>query len=106
VSLEPSRTSPAPQDFECSLPPSHLTGCLGAPWLPTDVIQDFVREVMGGEVEIFHTAEVAVWGVKASWFAGAAQSTSEWGTARRHAGQLLHDALTCASLVKHCTGKT
>ena len=52
---------------------------------------------MGGEVEIFHTVEVAAWGVKASCFAGTAQGTSEWGTARRHAGQLLHDALNSAT---------
>ena len=96
------------------IPPSNITARLGAPWLPTDVIQDFVREVMGGagqgsvgdsrgnasgggEVEIFHTVEVAVWGVKASCFAGTAEGTSEWGTARRHAGQLLHDALNSAT---------
>ena len=79
------------------IPPSDITARLGAPWLPTEVIQDFVREVMGGEVEIFHTVEVAAWGVKASCFAGTAQGTSEWGTARRHAGQLLHDALNSAT---------
>ena len=79
------------------LPPSDITARLGAPWLPTDVIQDFVREVMGGEVELFHTVDVAVWGVKAGGFAGSAQGTSEWGTARRHAGQLLHDALNSAT---------
>ena len=39
------------------IPPSDITARLGAPWLPTDVIQDFVREVIGGEVEVFHTVE-------------------------------------------------
>ena len=79
------------------IPPSDITARLGAPWLPTDVIQDFAREVMGGGVEVFHTVEVAAWGVRASCFAGTAAGTSEWGTARRHAGQLLHDALNSAT---------
>jgi N12 class adenine-specific DNA methylase/adenine-specific DNA methylase len=79
------------------IPPSDITARLGAPWLPTDIIQDFVRGVMGGEVEIFHTVQVAAWGVKASCFSGTAAGTSEWGTSRRHAGQLLHDALNSAT---------
>ena len=79
------------------IPPSDITARLGAPWLPTEIIEDFAREVMGGNVEIFHTPQVAVWGVKATCFAGTAAGTSEWGTARRHAGQLLHDALNSAT---------
>jgi adenine-specific DNA methylase len=47
-----------PRDIQ----PSDITARLGAPWLPTEIIRDFVREVMNGEVEIFHTVEVAVWG--------------------------------------------
>ncbi len=79
------------------IPPSDITARLGAPWLPTEIIQDFVREVMAGEVEIFHTVEVAAWGVRAGGFVGTAAGTSEWGTPRRHAGQLLHDALNSAT---------
>jgi len=79
------------------IPPSDITARLGAPWLPTDIIEDFTREVMGGKVEIFHTVEVAVWSVRENCFAGSAQGTSLWGTARRHAGQLLHDALNSAT---------
>jgi N12 class adenine-specific DNA methylase len=41
--------------------------------------------------------EVAAWGVRANSFAGSAAGTSEWGTGRRHAGQLLHDALNSAT---------
>jgi N12 class adenine-specific DNA methylase/adenine-specific DNA methylase len=77
--------------------PSDIAARLAAPWLPTDVIQDFVREVMGAEVTIFHTEEVALWGVGPNGFGATAAGTSEWGTARRHAGQLLHDALNSAT---------
>ncbi len=40
---------------------------------------------------------MATWTVKASAFAGTAAGTSEWGTSRRHAGHLLHDALNSAT---------
>ena len=52
---------------------------------------------MGAEVRIWHTVELATWTVEASAFAGTAAGTSEWGTSRRHAGQLLHDALNSAT---------
>ena len=77
--------------------PSDITARLGAPWIPTDVIEAFVRDVMGAEVRIWHTIELATWTVEASAFAGTAAGTSEWGTSRRHAGHLLHDALNSAT---------
>ena len=77
--------------------PSDITARLGAPWIPTDVIEVFVRDVMGAEVRIWHTVELATWTVEASAFAGTAAGTSEWGTSRRHAGHLLHDALNSAT---------
>ena len=77
--------------------PSDITARLGAPWIPTDVIEAFAREVMGAEVRIWHTVELATWTVEASAFVGTASGTSEWGTSRRHAGQLLHDALNSAT---------
>ena len=38
--------------------PSDITARLGAPWIPTDVIEAFAREVMGAEVRIWHTVEI------------------------------------------------
>ena len=38
-----------------------------------------------------------MWDVDVSRFAGTAAGTSEWGTGRRHAGYLLHDALNSAT---------
>ena len=79
------------------VPPSGITARLGAPWIPTDVIEVFARDVMGGEVKILHTEEIATWSVDGRAFIGNAVGTSEWGTSRRHAGQLLHDALNSAT---------
>ena len=77
--------------------PSDITARLAAPWIPTDVIEAFARQVMGAEVRIWHTVELATWTVEASAFVGTAAGTSEWGTSRRHAGLLLHDALNSAT---------
>ena len=61
------------------------------------MIEAFARDVMGGEVKVLHTQEIATWTVDGRAFIGNAAGTSEWGTARRHAGQLLHDALNSAT---------
>ena len=78
-----------PQD----LLPSDITARLGAPWLPDDVIEAFVREVMEGDVQIRHTEAFATWTVVAASFGTTAAGTSTWGTGRRDAASLLHDAL-------------
>ena len=44
-----------------------------------------------------HTVEIASWSVETAPFSFTAAGTSEWGTARRNAGWLLHDALNNAS---------
>ena len=78
------------------LRPSDITARLGAPWLPASDIALFSRQVIGVETTIRHTVEIAAWSVDKRAFAGQAAATSEWGTARRHAGELLDDALHSA----------
>jgi N12 class adenine-specific DNA methylase len=46
---------------------------------------------------IRHTVEIAAWSVDVTGFMGLAVATSLWGTERRHAGLLLHDALNSAA---------
>jgi len=75
------------------LAPSDITARLGAPWIPAAVVELFSAEVIGVATTIRHTMEIAAWTVDKHAFAGQAVSTSEWGTARRHAGELLDDAL-------------
>ena len=79
------------------LKPSDITARLGAPWIPTDVVEAFAVQVMGAAVRVQHTEALATWSVDGSAFAGTAAGTSSWGTPRRHAGTLLHDALNSAT---------
>jgi len=75
------------------LRPSDITARLGAPWIPAADIVAFVKETMGAEIRIHHMPELASWTVEARQLGWMAAGTSEWGTERRHAGQLLSDAL-------------
>ncbi len=77
--------------------PSDITARLGAPWIPASDIETFAAEVMGTETCVRHTVEIASWSVETAPFAGTAAGTSEWGTARRNAGWLLHDSLNSAT---------
>jgi len=79
------------------LRPSDITCRPGAPWIPTDVIEAFAEQVIGAATTVRHTVEVAAWSVDITPFAGLAVATSLWGTERRHAGLLLHDALNATT---------
>ncbi|MBX9827960.1 MAG: DEAD/DEAH box helicase family protein [Xanthobacteraceae bacterium] len=78
------------------LRPSDITARLGAPWIPADDIVAFVKEAMGADITIRHMPALASWTVEARQLGWMAAGTSEWGTDRRHAGQLLSDALNSA----------
>ena len=78
------------------LRPSDITARLGAPWIPAADIVAFVKEAMDAEIKIHHMPELASWTVEARQLGWMAAGTSEWGTDRRHAGQLLSDALNSA----------
>ncbi|KJF65685.1 lactate dehydrogenase [Rhizobium nepotum] len=75
------------------LRPSDITARLGAPWIPSSDVVAFVREMMGTEIRIHHLPELASWTVEARQLRYSGAGTSEWGTSRRHAGELLSDAL-------------
>ncbi|QSY97963.1 DEAD/DEAH box helicase family protein (plasmid) [Rhizobium bangladeshense] len=75
------------------LRPSDITARLGAPWIPATDVVAFVKETMDAEITIHHLAELATWTVNARQLEWSAAGTTEWGTHRRHAGQLLSDAL-------------
>ena len=77
--------------------PSDITARPGAPWIPAADIEAFAAEVMGTATCVRHTVEIASWSVDIAPFIGTAAGTSEWGTARRNAGWLLHDALNSAT---------
>lgn len=75
------------------LSPSDITARLGAPWIPAADVVAFVKETMGADIKIHHMPELASWTVEARQLAWMAAGTSEWGTDRRHAGELMADAL-------------
>ncbi|MDR6955433.1 N12 class adenine-specific DNA methylase/adenine-specific DNA methylase [Ancylobacter sp. 3268] len=75
------------------LRPSDITARLGAPWIPASDVVAFVKEAMGADIRIHHMPELASWTVEARQLGWLAAGTSEWGTERRHAGELLADAL-------------
>ena len=79
------------------LRPSDITARLGAPWIPAADVEAFAAEIMGTATTVRHTVEIAAWSVDVAPFAWSAAGTSEWGTSRRHAGWLLHDALNSAT---------
>jgi predicted RNA methylase len=79
------------------LRPSDITARLGAPWIQATDIEAFAVEVLGTETRVRHTVEIASWSVETAPFAYTAAGTSEWGTSRRNAGLLLHDALNNAT---------
>ncbi|RFB76634.1 DEAD/DEAH box helicase family protein [Methylovirgula sp. 4M-Z18] len=75
------------------LGPSEITARLGSPWIPAADVVTFVKETMGAEIRVHHMPELASWAVEARQLGWMATGTSEWGTDRRHAGELLADAL-------------
>lgn len=75
------------------LRPSDITARLGAPWIPASDVVAFVKQTMEADISIHHLPELATWTVNARQLEWSAAGTTEWGTHRRHAGQLLSDAL-------------
>jgi N12 class adenine-specific DNA methylase/predicted RNA methylase len=78
------------------LKPSEITARLGAPWIPPADIAAFCREIIGIETQVRHLSGIGTWNLNTSAFAGEATCTTEWGTERRHAGQLMDDALNAS----------
>ena len=96
AALDPNfeRNVRALQDVQpAPLRPSDITARLGAPWIPAADVVAFVKEKMDAEIRIHHMPELGSWTVEARQLAYRAAGTSEWGTSRRHAGELLADAL-------------
>ncbi|RDL47804.1 hypothetical protein BLJAPNOD_05527 [Ensifer sp. M14] len=96
VELDPAyeRNVRALQEVQpADLRPSDITARLGAPWIPAADVVAFVRQKMEAEIRIYHMPELGSWTVDARQFGYSAAGTSEWGTSRRHAGDLLSDAL-------------
>ena len=68
---------------------------LGSTWIPVEDIQRFARELLNEtDVTVSHAALAGLWAVRGGWSAKACvANTTEWGTDRASALELLDDAL-------------
>jgi N12 class adenine-specific DNA methylase len=74
---------------------SEIDARLGAVWIPAADIEAFARTLLGSEgVTVQHAAAIGTWFVKADYAArGTVANTTEWGTTRYSAIELIQDAL-------------
>ena len=76
------------------LEPTEITARLGAPWIPSQDIEQFCREVLDATVDVEHLPQLGHWSARLR--DGSRRSvalSSEWGTARADAITLLDAAL-------------
>jgi N12 class adenine-specific DNA methylase len=74
---------------------SEIDARLGAVWIPATDIEAFARTLLDSEgVTVQHAAAIGTWFVKADYAArGTVANTTEWGTTRYSAIELIQDAL-------------
>lgn len=77
------------------LTPADIDARLGSSWLPCEDIQAFAEHLLGERgVDVKHADLIGSWSVKGAWNVRiAVANTTEWGTDRRSAMDLLEDAL-------------
>lgn len=75
--------------------PSQIEARLGAAWIPETDVEAFASSLLGGNsVEISHSPQVGAWFVHGSPQAKTSvANTTEWGTARYSALELIQDSL-------------
>lgn len=82
------------------LGPAEVEARLGAPWIPTDVIEDFAKELVNdtrNSVSVGYDSTTATWSIKSSgnmqWVGDHTLQRTKWGTDKRCALQLVEAAL-------------
>ena len=77
------------------LTPSEIDARLGSAWIPCADISAFAETLLGERgVEVTHADVIGSWAVKGAWNVRlSVANTTEWGTDRRSALDLLEDAL-------------
>jgi N12 class adenine-specific DNA methylase len=81
-----------PQD----LPATEIDVRLGASWLPSSDVRDFVHSLLGipSGAEVGHIHALGTWSVGGNWVArGATANTTDWGTDRYTALELIEETL-------------
>src|SRR5207244_8460169 len=74
---------------------SEIDARLGAVWIPSDDVEAFAKSLLDTEgVNISHAATLGTWFVRGDFNArGTVANTTEWGTLRYSAMELIQDAL-------------
>jgi N12 class adenine-specific DNA methylase/SAM-dependent methyltransferase len=81
------------------LGPLDIRVALGAPYVTTDDVSEFAREILGGSARVEYTASVGVWEVAGSRNAYSSQSANlTYGTGRITPMQILEHALNGKSI--------
>ena len=74
---------------------SDIEARLGAVWIPARDIEEFAKVILGADgINVSHAAVVGTWFVKGDYGArGTVANSTEWGTSRYSALELIQDAL-------------
>jgi len=74
---------------------SEIDARLGGVWIPAEDVGEFAKELLGEEgVSVSHAPQLGLWAVQGGYDVRmSVANTTEWGTDRRSALELLEDAL-------------
>ena len=79
------------------VPPGDIDVQLGAVWIPSDIVRDFVADLLdcnASDITVTRVDKEALWHVQAPpWIKSKVDSTSTYGTQDRSALSLINDAL-------------
>jgi SAM-dependent methyltransferase len=85
------------------LNPSEIDARLGSTWIPAEDIQAFAEELLGESgINISHVPQLGLWSVRSNYSVKfSVANTTEHGTERRSAVELLEDALNLRTPTVH-----
>lgn len=85
------------------LNPSEIDARLGSTWIPAEDIQAFAEELLGESgINISHVPQLGLWSVRSNYSVKfSVANTTEHGTERRSAAELLEDALNLRTPTVH-----
>ncbi|MCI0538026.1 MAG: DEAD/DEAH box helicase family protein [Verrucomicrobiales bacterium] len=80
-----------PEDLSAS----QIDARLGSTWIPREDIEAFAEELLGERgIQVSHVPQLGLWQIRGDWSVKTSvANTTEWGTDRRSALDLLEDAL-------------
>ena len=75
------------------LVPEEIRAQLGAPWIPSEIVEQFCRALFNESVTIRHEPLTGTWELSVNRYARSMAAITEWGTSRANGFQLVEDAL-------------